>query len=120
MKTISISATVGVGINKQDCGTVEREFPTGLSEISLGEWKPEGYEKPITGDEALDMIRRSFTIDVQRTMRPKVTNEKAKQMTVLQTKALTDPKLAAMLIESGIVVTPTKDNGLLNVDGQSN
>jgi len=122
MKTITISATVGVGLNKQDCGTVERDFPTSLAEAGDGSWRPlvtneKGVEvlrdKAFTEVECLEMLRRSFVIDVQRTMRPKVQNEKAKQMTILQQKALTDPAIAAMLIAAEISVIPTKENGLL-------
>jgi len=119
MIKITIKASTGNGLDKEFIGEVVRDFPSTLDEAKTN-WKPEGREKPFTEVECLEMIKKSFVIETQRTMRPKVTNEKAKQMTVLQTKALTDPKLAAMLIESGITVTPTKENGLLNVGGETN
>jgi predicted flap endonuclease-1-like 5' DNA nuclease len=121
MKTITIKASTGNGLDKEFVGEVVRDFPETLDEAKTS-WMPvttndKGDEvartAPFTEAECLEMIKRSFVIDTQRTMRPKVVNEKAKQMTALQLIASTNPEVAKMLTDQGITVKPTKENGLL-------
>ena len=114
MKTISISASTGNGVNKEFIGTEDHQFPETLDEAKAWLPSPSDRKTAFTEQEVLDMIRRSYVIDVQRTMRPKVTNEKAKQLSALEAAALTNPELAKAMVAQGITVRPTKENGLLN------